>query len=696
MNLQKLDEIYKIYRFEKKNSGYNNIRVYTYTSGYFSNADIIPVDGYNIDDLNKVKSQFEELGYSNTIRKFNTIEEVDSALFNGFFSISSHLELMEEIYQDYCRRCSHAIEGAYTYIPGKFVKLNGVKEQKSDLMVEISNCLNMPLPQMIVLEAPAGFGKTTTVNELIHKLCTDGDRKIPFVAELSRNRQAQIFKYVLLDELDRQFPALKLDLVVHHIKNGNIILIIDGFDELLTKTENGTAESLLITAEPMLETISQLLSGNAKVILTTRKSAIFSGDYFHEWIEKHSTDFSVSRYEICEPSAKDWLNEDRLKKIKDKGLDIETIPNPILLAWLRARSDSEFDEIVQDNNADSLINRYFERLLEREMGRQKLHIDPSRQKEIFTSIALYFANHNISSEQKEYLAMFLSDKYGGMLEDVARTYPPEERLTEEMLVDKLTNHAFLDRKVSSSLGFVNDFFFGYFIGESILNSEIEHWEGASQFIELASSAFRGRSEEARNSLWNKLDVIIDLQKSNIKYIADVNLKKKICRNYKYEIFEEIEFDNIVLGNDLTIDSSLFNSCDFKSCKLILRSMLNTNYVRCHFYNCEFDGDIDASMFPGCTFIPEIDRTFCEVALNNSIHFGQWELHVLRKFWPEGQSRMFVRRKISTLKMGAPVSSGSEIDDAIDQLNKKGYLRIEGHLAVCAIDKINEVKTALGR
>lgn len=36
----------------------------------------------------------------------------------------------------------------------------------------------------------------------------------------------------------------------------------------------------------MLETIADLLEGNAKIVLTTRKTAILSGPEFYDWYEK--------------------------------------------------------------------------------------------------------------------------------------------------------------------------------------------------------------------------------------------------------------------------------------------------------------------------------------------------------------------------------------------------------------------------
>ena len=54
----------------------------------------------------------------------------------------------------------------------------------------------------------------------------------------------------------------------------------------------------------MLETISELLTNNSKVILTTRKSAIFDGELFTDWINKYQDKFVINRYQIEKPEIR--------------------------------------------------------------------------------------------------------------------------------------------------------------------------------------------------------------------------------------------------------------------------------------------------------------------------------------------------------------------------------------------------------
>ena len=56
---------------------------------------------------------------------------------------------------------------------------------------------------------------------------------IPFFTEFSRDRQARVFNHILMREVDKSFHNLKSDVVIEEIKSGKILIILDGFDELL-------------------------------------------------------------------------------------------------------------------------------------------------------------------------------------------------------------------------------------------------------------------------------------------------------------------------------------------------------------------------------------------------------------------------------------------------------------------------------
>lgn len=147
--------------------------------------------------------------------------------------------------------------------------------------------------QLVILEAAAGYGKTCTSYAILKSMSeVDKLDYVPIFTELSKNRKAAVFRYVLLDEIDRKFSSLSSKLVISEIQGGKVPLIIDGFDELISrsnpsmKTDNNYDDE---DAQTMLDTIAELFQGDCKtkMVLTSRKSAIFTGELFKEWIEKN-------------------------------------------------------------------------------------------------------------------------------------------------------------------------------------------------------------------------------------------------------------------------------------------------------------------------------------------------------------------------------------------------------------------------
>ncbi|MBK7970291.1 MAG: hypothetical protein IPK08_15870 [Bacteroidetes bacterium] len=122
--------------------------------------------------------------------------------------------------------------------------------------------------------------------------------------------------------------------MIKEIIKGKIPLIIDGFDELLSKDLNNASKSFVESGN-MLSTIMELLKEKAKVIITSRKTALFDSEYFHEWAAKTKESFRVARFVLKEPTVNNWLSNDKLKLFEKTEYEIEKLANPVLLAFIR-------------------------------------------------------------------------------------------------------------------------------------------------------------------------------------------------------------------------------------------------------------------------------------------------------------------------------------------------------------------------
>lgn len=521
LNRDNLRQLYTQYGFKESPTSESGIIVFTYQSGHFHNADIIKLDEDGNDE--KAFEDFKRAGYACKTRNYKNIKEVESTLFKGFFSVDSTKNRLRREYEKHAESIAkaHVDNGTYKYINSRYFINDKLGEK--DVVSEIYGRLNEKKPILFLVEAAAGFGKTCTAYELLYKLLSCSDEKVPLFSELSRNRQAKIFRYVLLDEIDRSFPSLSSRLVNHEIQNGNVPVILDGFDELLHKSKKNSDSDSYNSTEPMLDTIGELLADSAKVILTTRRTAIFDGDDFHEWIEKHNVDFEVFRIRINEPTIEDWIQPDRLTKLLQCEFPIERLNNPVLLSYLRCIPNDTFDESTADPNL--IVDRYFTSILERERKRQDLRMLPAAQYDVLRHIAKDMLSLNYTSESKDYISDVIYEKFQAPLDDIRRQYPADERPTLDEMVAKLAGHALLDKNSEDgkSIGFVNEFVLGHFCSEIIMSEFNNEWVGDSRFLEPSVIATLTRNAEKKISFWNSIQFVLEFEPATIKFLYTLKL-----------------------------------------------------------------------------------------------------------------------------------------------------------------------------
>lgn len=677
-----------------------NLLVFTLKTGYFDNAEIIKLDTNCSTD--EIFREFSAAGYACTVRDAKSPELAEEELFNGFFSVDS---TRNRLIDDYRRFTSSLVlpygdKARYEYIRAPYF-IDGKEGQKTP-PEEVLSRIDENKPILFLIEAAAGFGKTCTAQEIVHLLANHGTR-LPLYAELSRNRQARIFRYILLDEIDRTFPLLSSGLVQTEIRNGRVAAILDGFDELLRK---GDEDSNFENREPMLETVSELLTGRAKIIITTRRTVLFDGDEFHQWLDRHTDEFSVVRIRIQEPKVGDWLPYERVERLKNIGLNINAMANPVLLSYLRCIDESAFD--AASNDPESIVQSYFEYMLDRERSRQDLRMTVQIQSEVLRSIADDMMTKGYTAEERDYIVKLILESNSKQIEQARSQYATSDRPSREEIANKLASHALLDRSAAEAtkIGFVNEFALGNYVAESI-TSNIEWLGDDLRFIEPAVRSYAPRANSSRQTLYQALSGSLPFLDERAQIEVSAELIGVMPEGLSEGTAEGIEITSIDIGAP-AISSFQFSEVIFKNCRFMKSGLDNVTFLNCRFFDCQVlsDDPTGPIYVLGGTSSPDISLVLSNAAAicqetSNVNREDRVAKALLKRFWPTGDlltqkpSRP-VYRPMKILCRPSDDLTSAELYDGVGRLLKAGVL-IElnrSNLIALSLDSVTKAQQIL--
>lgn len=707
--LNLIDQLFESYNYKIAKNSTEDVRIYTLQYGMYHAAEIISFDEQI--DVSKFKSEFSELGYATEIKVIRNIEDVEEYLFEGFFIKTPLGNELKNRYKNFVRKqLLNLPEGSdYKYIDSDFDLLlqdnlgevieaksysskdNSIISKIKELFAEIKGAL------FVIIEAPAGFGKTCTANEILNSITIENSKILPFFTELSRNREARVFKHILLNEIDDQFPnGIKQNVVLEQIYKGRIPLIIDGFDELITKESNkGDVES-------MLSTIVDLLQNDAKIVITSRKTAILNSDEFIETINSSIENFSLARFEIREPTIENWLNNERLELIQENEFPINQISNPVLLSYLRNISLEKLKDFLIRKEG-TLIDKYFDYLLTRERERQNLKLDNQTQFRIFRKLNRFMSEYNITAETKETIKDFIKSYNLKILQESLKDYKSEEKPSIEELTETLSNHVFLDRKSDGNIGFINDYVFGFLISENLILEKFqEHYK--ENFIKIIPQDFAQKSLESSKiqSPQNKIKLWEVYNGNNFEYDsvfyfdADYYLKNEIKRNFDTLFLSDRMIKNLNFTNH-TFKNCVFAGITFENCIFDISCFKKSSFQNCKFYNCSLKEKVliiydDFAVYvcqDNNNFIQIINSLYCKDSDVNEVepHKYLTEQKVLLQFLQVDEKRP-KPRKFSVIKQRLSEYSDKEISNVIDSLIRKEFLHFKDDVGFITREAMN--------
>ncbi len=487
---------------------------------------------------------------------------------------------------------------------------------------------------------------------------------------------------------------------IYNIKKGRIPLIIDGFDELLTKDiDSGDISQLneFEQVETMLSTIGDLLTDEAKVILTSRKTAIFAGTEFEEWVDSHSGNFDVVRYQLDKPNIKEWLSQYRYDSIQQKNVPLNSISNPVLLTYLRNINNDAFHELLE--NPESITEKYFEYLLNREKERQNIIIKWEDQRLIFENLAKMFAEFNITGESRDFVKELIKDYNKTKLIYYKDLSPTKQTLDE--LVDTLTNHALLDRSDNKDyITFINDFVFGHLLGRSILRDNTSYLSNLNPFpdnlIELAVSAFRFSSNDDKSKLWNRLLLVknkmpLDLALSTDSYLLGIINDRYECGGLSSYVFENIKF----LSKNCHFTDMSFVDVSFIECEFDLSAFSNVTFTGCKFKSCSIYSDYITEVKHNiyCYGCEDFNTSFISQfkAMSDVIAEEKEDINIeiqllSRYFKVDGKTPKM--RHISSIRKEYEGYDLNIVFAIFDSMKKRGMLKVDGNNSYISKNGIN--------
>lgn len=702
--IEKIKQLYQLYGFTlAPNSDPEQYLIFSFSNGYFYNAEIIKFEVDDEETFIHLKEDYEKLGYSVRIIQYESYEKMHELLFNGFFSVKNVNSRLKREYEEFCQlQSSKMLDIQYEYIEPECNWNNSGRQH--NLVKNILSQMQLPGAQLIIIEAAAGYGKTCTAYEIVKEI-SELANCAPIFTELSKNRKAALFRYVLLDEIDRKFVALSSDLVIKEIQNGKVPLIIDGFDELISQSSKTITEKNVITednSQTMLDTIAELFQKdcNTKVVLTSRKSAIFTGDIFEKWVSEHLSDkCTVNRVSIEEPTMRDWLGAEKTEYLKNQRIPFTSIINPILLAFMRSMEMDVFQ--AKCSNAEEVIQYYFVSLLDRERGRQSLMLNVQEQYNIMQILAQNFVEFEIVAEEPA----FIRDLFAEIIQDNYKEYRDryvsvEERPTEEEFAYKLAEHALLNRisPRKNDIGFINNFIFGIFIGDSIIQEKLQIQKMDSQFIDIACTAYSSRSDEKREELLKKVFPYLPRMNYEQQLDIEIKLSDTIMHNYRGHYISDKSFiTNTFFDGIYYFQKCTFRNCVFKECIIMTSAFRECSFYDCKFYDVEIMRDTIENqklIFSGNCFGHE--EFMREAAYEAEIEkTDTYEERILKKYWATGNRFSKGRLPEMVLLKSQDEEERTGLEEALETLKKKEFLFKSGHYWFIQRDKIKEIKEMLG-
>ncbi|MEV4495778.1 TIR domain-containing protein [Micromonospora arborensis] len=151
------------------------------------------------------------------------------------------------------------------YVPQRYRHLVGIDQQvREDVVDELLELVSAPDGRFVLVLGDFGRGKTFAMREVARRLPTAAPDLIPILVELgSLDKAHSVDGLVAAHLANHGEQVIDLKAFRYMLRQGRIVLLFDGFDELVARVTYDRAAD-------HLETLLQAAEGNAKVVVSSR------------------------------------------------------------------------------------------------------------------------------------------------------------------------------------------------------------------------------------------------------------------------------------------------------------------------------------------------------------------------------------------------------------------------------------------
>lgn len=469
-----------------------------------------------------------------------------------------------------------------------------------------------PAGSVHVISASAAVGKTTLAREVVSKLIRDyGEtpRIIPTFVESSHWGKLQLESvddlWEIISNSLRNFSsglAITEDLFEHALKQGYLVFVFDGFDELCTQRYSR------FSAREVLDQLVEIAKETeARIVITTRtlfweaeigdtpecvvmhRLRPFEGpqakDYFHKYFGGDTRSASKAR------TLYGKLIRQSQRPRELGGGRVQFANLPICAGIIAQHIENEGDAAFDMSAEGTIVDRFLQQILQRECVRQNLSTPAHEQLKAFEQIAV---------EQSPTFDLELLCVAGFNEADI-------QKLNVHPLLHPVDNLSYKFR-----YAFLESYFLASYLAKTIRGIYQEdarafpimsgEANGKGYVMEHLVELLGSNAEQSLHQYFRSIPVAESSARSFLFHVAKTVVEGHIHRtNALFQILvggqgtKQWMVDSLfVVGiiDKLDLSNIEFNRCTF----------LNVNFIRCRanedtkFLDCKFSGDL---LFDGC-------------------------------------------------------------------------------------------------